>query len=136
MDSKTDNVVKNIGALAEATSVFYNAISKRVPRDVALALRFMDDHLSEDLDVGTVAAACNVSITTLERHFKDAFHATPFAMLRKKRLFRSMEHLRNGDSVAEAALKSGFSDYSNYIQLFKKQFGITPLCYKKKFDFK
>ena len=38
MDSKTDNVVKNIGALAEATSVFYNAISKRVPRDVALAL--------------------------------------------------------------------------------------------------
>jgi len=46
-----------------------------------------------------------------------------------------MEHLRNGASVAEAALKSGFSDYSNYIQLFKKQFGITPLCYRKKFAF-
>jgi AraC-like DNA-binding protein len=36
-----------------------------------------------------------------------------------------------GDTVTEAALKSGFSDYSNYIQLFKKQFGMTPLQYKK-----
>jgi len=107
----------------------------RLSADVALALRFMDDHLSEELDVQTIAAACNVSVTTLERHFKDAFHATPFAILRKKRLFCSMEHLRNGASVAEAALKSGFSDYSNYIQLFKKQFGITPLCYRKKFAF-
>jgi AraC-like DNA-binding protein len=52
-------------------------------------------------------------------------------MLRKKRLFASMLALRNGDTVTEAAMKSGFSDYSNYIQLFKKQFGITPLQYKK-----
>jgi AraC-like DNA-binding protein len=55
-------------------------------------------------------------------------------MLRKKRLFASMDCLRNGASVAEAALESGFPDYSNYIQLFKKQFGITPLNYKKKFE--
>ena len=106
----------------------------QLPADVARALRFMDEHLSEDLDVQAIAAACNVSVTTLERHFKDAFHGTPFAVLRKKRLFCSMEHLRNGASVAEAALKSGFSDYSNYIQLFHKRFGFTPLQYKKKFE--
>jgi AraC-like DNA-binding protein len=106
----------------------------RLPSDVILTMRFMDEHLSEDLDVKTVAAAGNVSLTTLERHFREAFHATPFAILRKKRLFYSMEQLRSGASVAEAALKSGFSDYSNYIQLFKKQFGMTPLQYKKKFE--
>ena len=38
MESKAENVVKNIGAIAEATSVFYNAIAKQVPKDVALAL--------------------------------------------------------------------------------------------------
>lgn len=106
----------------------------RLPSDVILTMRFMDEHLSEDLDVKTVAAAGNVSLTTLERHFREAFRATPFAILRKKRLFYSMEQLRSGASVAEAALKSGFSDYSNYIQLFKKQFGMTPLQYKKKFE--
>jgi transcriptional regulator GlxA family with amidase domain len=101
--------------------------------DVTAALRFMDAHLTEDLAIGTLAAACNVSPNTLERHFQEAFHMTPFAVLRRRRLFRSMELLRNGYSVAEAARESGFSDYSHYIQLFKKQFGITPLHYKKKF---
>lgn len=110
--------------------------SIQLPPDVTLALRFMDEHLPEELDVQTIAAACSVSVTTLERHCKEALHSTPFALLRKKRLFRSMEYLRNGDSVAEAALKSGFSDYSNYIQLFKKQFSLTPLNYKKKFGFR
>jgi transcriptional regulator GlxA family with amidase domain len=104
-----------------------------MPRDVVLALGFMDAHLVEELDVQGIAAAGNVSVTTLERHFKEVFHATPFAVLRRKRLFRSMEYLRNGMSVAEAASKSGFPDYSHYIQIFKKQFGMTPLGYRKQF---
>lgn len=107
---------------------------ENMPRDVVLALRFMDSHLNEEFDSKRLAAACNVSVNTLERHFKDTFHITPFGMLRKKRLFASMDCLRNGASVVEAALESGFPDYSNYIQLFKKQFGITPLNYKKKFE--
>lgn len=105
--------------------------SDELPSDVAKALRFMDEHLTEELDVEQIAKEASVSVNTLERHFKEALGTTPFAMLRKKRLFASMLALRNGDTVTEAALKSGFSDYSNYIQLFKKQFGITPLQYKK-----
>ena len=91
----------------------------------------MDEHLTEELDVEQIAKEANVSVNTLERHFKESLGTTPFAMLRKKRLFASMLALRSGDTVTEAAIKSGFSDYSNYIQLFKKQFGITPLQYKK-----
>jgi len=105
-----------------------------LPRDVAEALRFMDRHLPEDVDIRAVAAAGNVSINTLERHFKAALGVTPSAMLRKKRLVASMEHLRSSESVTEAALRSGFPDYSNYIQLFRRQFGLTPLQYKKKFS--
>ena len=44
MESRAENVVKNIGAVAEATSIFYNTIVKQVPKDVALILtqHFMD----------------------------------------------------------------------------------------------
>ncbi len=100
--------------------------------DVTDALDFMDDNLSEDITVKDIARAAKVSVNTLERHFKDGLNATPAAMLRKKRLISSLSQLRSGASVAEAAEKSGFSDYSNYIQLFRKQFGMTPLQYKKK----
>ena len=99
--------------------------------DVIAALQYMDLHLTEELDIHSIASSSNVSINTLERHFKETLGITPSAMLRKKRLIYSMKHLRNGSSVSEAAMKSGFTDYSNYIHLFRKQFGMTPLQYKK-----
>lgn len=102
-----------------------------MPMDVITALQYMDLHLTEALDIYSIAAASNVSVNTLERHFKDTLDITPSAMLRKKRLIYSMKHLRNGDTISEAAIKSGFTDYSNYIHLFRKQFGMTPLQYKK-----
>ena len=44
MESKAENVVQNIGAIAETVSIFYNSIVKQVPRDVAIILtqHFMD----------------------------------------------------------------------------------------------
>lgn len=44
MESKAEHIVQNVGAIAETVSVFYNSISKQVPKDVALVLtrHFMD----------------------------------------------------------------------------------------------
>ncbi len=101
--------------------------------DVLAALQYIHQHLTEDLGVKTLAAVSNVSINTLERHFKEQLQLSPGAMIRKTRLIRSLQYLRQGSTIAEAAVRSGFSDYSNYIQLFRKQFGITPLQYRKNF---
>lgn len=48
MDPKAENVIHNVGAIAETTSIFYNSIVGRVPKDVALALteHFMDLSMS------------------------------------------------------------------------------------------
>lgn len=104
-----------------------------LPGDVAAALRIMDEHLEQELCIGELAAACGVSVNTMERHFKTALGALPATVLRKKRLIASMRYLRSGDTVTEAAAKSGFFDYSAYIQLFKKQFGVTPGKFRKEF---
>jgi hypothetical protein len=44
MESNAENVVQNIGAMAESISVFYNSLARQVPKDVALVLtkHFMD----------------------------------------------------------------------------------------------
>ncbi len=140
MDDKADSLSRRIlflqlmHVLRQSRNGGGAGIADTMPNDVARALRFMEEHLVEDFDSHALAAACNVSVNTLERHMKETLGITPFAMLRKKRLIASLAWLREGDSVTEAALKSGFSDYSNYIQLFRKQFGFTPLQYKKKID--
>ena len=109
----------------------YASVNHQIRPDVEKALQYMDDHLTEDLNLHMLSHICKVSSNTLERHFKEDLGKTPFVMLRQKRLYASMQYLRNGDTVSEAAIKSGFPDYSNYIQIFRKQFGLTPLQYKK-----
>lgn len=104
---------------------------ENLPEDVAAALEYVEGHLCEDLDVRHLAEVCHVSVNTLERHFKESVGDSPIAAIRKKRLIASMMYLRSGESVTDAARKSGFPDYSNYIQLFRKHFGMTPGKYKK-----
>lgn len=139
LKKETDSLSRRIGFL-QLVSILRNGNNEdsigdmeKMPQDVALALKFMEEHLVSNFDLATLCTFCNVSANTLERHFKETLGVTPFAMLRKKQLIASMEFLRNGESVTESAIKSGFADYSNYIQLFRKQFGVTPLQYKKKF---
>ena len=72
-----------------------------------------------------------VSLNTLERHFKAHIGLTPQAYLRQKRLARAAELLAQGHSVSDACVQSGFADYSHFIALFRRHFGISPLQYQK-----
>ncbi len=38
MESKAENIIQNVGAIAETVSVFYNSMAGQVPKDVALIL--------------------------------------------------------------------------------------------------
>lgn len=98
-------------------------------RDV---LRYISEHFREPITVDLLAKICNVSVNTLERTFKRYLNLTPSCYLRKKRLAYSLKLLAEGNSVTDAAEKSGFQDYNNYIQQFRKAYGITPLTYKKR----
>ncbi len=137
--SDTDKLGEKISILSlfhilrNCKSFSYEEYNKSLLPDVLKALSFMDENLRENLNINSIAHTANVSVNTLERHFKSSLNISPSKMLTKKRLIQSLEYLRNGDTVTEAAIKSGISDYSNYIQLFKKQFGMTPLSYKKQF---
>lgn len=102
-----------------------------VSQIVLTAIKYMDMHLTENITAKQLSAVCNVSVNTLERHFKSELGISPLAMLRKKRLIESIEYLHNGDTVSQAAIKCGFPDYSNYIQSFRSLFNMTPLQYKK-----
>lgn len=138
--SQSDSIKRKIDFLrifqiiSESRQQSYSSDEEYLPQDVIKALRYMEEHLTEKINITDICDFCNVSVNTLERHFKEALGISPFSMLRKKRLIESLQYLRYDNSVSDAALKSGFSDYSNYIQLFRKQFGMTPLKYKKQFE--
>ena len=107
---------------------------KNYPADILYSLNYINEHLKDDININEIALAANVSINTLERHFKDFFGITPSKYIQKKRLVNAAKLLSQGKTVTEASNESGFPDYSGFIALFRKTYGITPLKYKKKAD--
>lgn len=71
-----------------------------------------------------------ISQSTLGRMFRTYLHTTPKRYLETKQLACSRILLKQGYSVYDACTAAGFSDYSNYIRLFRRRFGMTPKQYQ------
>lgn len=102
-----------------------------VPPDVQTALAYIYENLSFPITIAEIAKASHVSRNTLERHFLSAIQVTPSEFLKQRRLHHAKKLLQEGASVSEAGQKSGFSDCSYFISLFREKYGVTPLQFKK-----
>lgn len=116
------NLLQNAAPVQDHAATF--------PPDVTRALRYINDRLAEVLTARDIAAAAFVSVNTLERHFARHLQLAPMTYVKKKKLANAAKLLRQGFSVTDAATGSGFVSYSNFIALFKKAYGVTPLQYK------
>ena len=123
------NFFKLINILQNADIV--NVTEVNCPADITYAINYINRHFGEAISVGEIAKGANVSVNTLERHFKKTLNISPSEYIKKKRLANAVKLLSSGCTVTEVSEKSGFSDYSNFIALFKNTYGTTPLKYKK-----
>lgn len=71
------------------------------------------------------------SSSYINRIFREGMNLSPYQFLIGKKLNEAKKQLKSGASVAEACEDAGFQNYSNFITLFKKKFGITPKQYGK-----
>ena len=73
-----------------------------------------------------LAALCQISLRTLERHFQKNYGVTVSKWMRDLRLSKSYETLKQGKSVKEAAYDHGYKQVSHFSREFKNHFGISP----------
>ena len=103
-----------------------------VPEPLQKILDDIHGNFAEIRSVSDILATHFVSSATLTRWFRKHLHTSPREYLESVRLSNAAVLLSNGHSVTDACMRSGFSDCSHFIVLFKKKFGETPLKYKKK----
>lgn len=99
------------------------------PRHVKWAIEFMHAHISEPISINDIAAAARVSVRTLQQGFRQFRMTTPMAYLHEIRLTAAHQDLMNTDeaqSVADIALKWGFTHLGRFAADYKKRFGILP----------
>lgn len=94
---------------------------------LALALRFMWDHLEQNISVGDIAEAAGVGRRRLERAFRGELGRSVNAELRRKRLEQCCHLLKTTDlPVADVAPLTGFCSAGYLNKVFRQAFGTTP----------
>lgn len=108
----------------EAEDVSYDEV-------IGTLLGFINTHLEEDLSTERLASVCHLSKYHLMRRFKAQTGHTLHGYIIKKRLIAASRLLKEGKSVTQACLSTGFGDYANFIRAFKQTYGLSPKKYYK-----
>jgi len=82
--------------------------------------------LQTDLDVNFIAQEMCVSYSTLHRRIKSLTGITANEYVRKHRLTKAMQLLRDGHNASEVAMQCGFNSPSYFTRCFKAEYGILP----------
>lgn len=116
------------GDMPETRSDRYHRRQKR--KALTRAVEYIDAHLSRPLRMGQICAYAGVSQSTLERLFRREFQQTPSAYLRARRLDVVRRELKGGlndsQTIAEIALRHGFTHMGRFSSTYRSQFGRLP----------
>ncbi|WP_165452613.1 response regulator transcription factor [Paenibacillus thalictri] len=108
------------------------ASSVEVRPEIAACLKFIREHLHEDLSVDAVAQQAQLSPSYLSHLFKKEVGATVNDYILEKRIEQAKVYLTSGQYLNyELIEKIGFRSYSYFCNVFKKSTGMTPNEYKR-----
>ncbi|MBN3830410.1 helix-turn-helix domain-containing protein [Burkholderia sp. Ac-20344] len=101
---------------------------------IARAQRWMEKHLREPFSLARLSDHVAMSERTLHRRFRDAVGAPPLRYLQTLRIEVAKRLLAETklaiDTVCE---RVGYADISGFRQLFKRETGISPGEYRRRF---
>ena len=99
---------------------------------VSRAMRYMEENYQKPVDIASLASQLGFSRAYFSTLFQKTTGETPYQYLTKIRLSRAQGYLQSPTlSVEEIAYSVGFSSLQRFSEMFKKQYGLSPLQYKK-----
>ena len=91
------------------------------------ALRFIEEHLQDELDIGTVAAHVYTSPFYLGKGFQIVTGTSVSEYIRNRRLYEAgLELIRSDAKVIDVALKYGYDTPESFTKAFCRFHGCTP----------
>jgi two-component system, response regulator YesN len=118
-------------------SLVMSAESKRkassMDKIVHSVVRYINDHVSEDLSLTDLASHAGLSKNYLCYVFKKEMKTTLLNYIVDVRMRRARELLRDGNHrMYEVGDMVGYHDYAYFSQIFKRQTGMTPSEYRSR----
>jgi transcriptional regulator GlxA family with amidase domain len=101
---------------------------------VARVLKYVTDHISDDLSIEEIADAVGVSRRTFARAFAKHAQATPSVFVDQVRIDFARKLLEETDvPLKTVAFRCGFHNATRMRMIFSRQLQITPKQYRERF---
>lgn len=89
-------------------------------------LRYIDEHIEEELSAGKIANEAGYSEFHFARIFKDEMKMTLKDYVTRRRLIKASEQIIAGHKIIDTAVQYGWESHAGFTKAFKKEFGFSP----------
>ncbi len=121
------NIISN-GNNHELTNYFYRLVQTAID-DLQ---NIMENNCLYNMQLHEYARLCHRSLSSYKRDFYNTFGVPPGRWLLEKRLTYASHLLLHSDkSIVDVMCESGFKNITHFDRAFKKQYGLSPLQYRK-----
>ncbi len=121
--------------LVQMETVPQNRLTEYPAEQIEIAQKIHDQfirHMERRITIEELSKQYHVNPTTLKAVFKSVYGASLAAHIKKHRMERAAEMLRETDmSIAEIAAAVGYESQSKFTAAFKNQFAVSPRAYRK-----
>ncbi|WP_412468871.1 helix-hairpin-helix domain-containing protein [Pedobacter sp. KLB.chiD] len=112
----------------------HEATQKDLHKKLKRALAYMTKHPEEKITIAQLADLAHISPYHFIRCFRSAYELAPLQYLTRLRLKKASLLLKQSTiTIGHIVPQCGFEDESAFIRLFKKEFRMTPIAYRKAF---
>lgn len=107
---------------------------KREERVISSIMRYMQEHLSEEISLSVLAEEFHLNPQYISQLFKNEIGVGFLAYLTNIRIEKAKKLLLSTSlSVTEISERTGYGDYRVFTKVFKKTEGITPSQFRREF---
>ncbi len=104
-----------------------------INQSVANVIHYLNNHFTDSITLDVLCEKFFVSKYYLCHIFKQATGITVQQYVREKRLVKALELKNSGMSLTEAAIQSGFDNYSSFFRAFTKRYQSNPTNFEPNF---
>jgi len=107
-------------------------ISSYIQEEMEIARRYFTEHYNECISIKEYASSRNMSVSWLQRKFKENFHTSPMQYLLSVRICQATELLETSNyNITQIANIVGYDDPLYFSRLYSKVKGVSPTEYRK-----
>jgi transcriptional regulator GlxA family with amidase domain len=126
----------DVGARMQSCFSCFTPVLDHKDQQVLAVQHKLEKQYPKRLTLETMAEWVHVSPRTLQRRFQAATGESPVRYLQKLRLSKAQEKLESSLLSLEAITAAvGYEDATSFRKLFRRQFGLSPSQYRRRFSF-